>query len=293
MQRFIPDIEIEDGAETPPPARSPLASYDEDHILVFDQTPRRSSIETVILSNVLATSYAATNLSRFLSYVLRQTDKDILNLLSKLAKNQIQFTFALGTAPITLEYFQAISAIATKKYNTLTVNELERSFGFEDELDAIFALGVNQATAFANDFVKLNKHAKALSEREINADVANLRLNIKNIAADIKSKVDKSFTARPAPQKATTFAAAAVPQTSDAFFQPASKPSVVASESVVLPQFTDSATAASSSTVDTLFQSAKTHPKVNNDAAKVPLLGHEQKSDNAEDLSSKCCCRIQ
>jgi hypothetical protein len=243
-------FKIEDGENTPPLPLSRETSPDADHILDFGQPPR-SSIETVSLSNVLATSYAATNLSRFVSYILRQTDKDIADLLSKLAKNQIQFTFELGAAPINLEYFQEISAFATKKYNELKVNELERSFGFQDALDAIFALGVNQAAAFANDLVKLNKHAKALSEREINADVANLRLNIKNIAAHIKTKVGNKFPARPQQQKATTSAPSAAPQAAGAFFQPASTSSpVVVNESVAAPQV--SATTTSSYSLSTI-----------------------------------------
>jgi hypothetical protein len=294
LRATTPSVTIEDGELTPPV--SPSKSYDEDHMLPLGQSTR-PLMETVGLSSVLATSASVTNLSRFLSYVLRMNDKDIAGLLSKLAKNQIQFTFQMGSAPINLKYFQDISAYSTKELTTLGFEELAQSFGFQDDLEVILEQGVDFAAAFANDFIKLNNQAKALSEREINSDVANLRMYIKNIAACIKREVEKKFPGYTEQKSATKFAASAAPKPAGTFFQAGTPPvaeNAQAPERSATPIASSSAASLSAPPAGTLFQPVNTHPNVNNADAKVPLLGGDAISDKADEKSkNNCCCVMQ
>jgi len=146
-------VEIEDGELTPTPSSSPLSSYPADNILLFDEQ-KRQQIETVNLDVEPTTIKSATIIPNFLAYLRSFKERnDIFNILTKLANNQVQFTFQSGAAVINLQYFQEISTYATQKLVDLSSSTLDKSFVFQDELEKIFESGKNHAINFANNFI--------------------------------------------------------------------------------------------------------------------------------------------
>ncbi len=184
-------VAIEDGELTPPP--SPLPFYPEDNILYFDER-QPEPMEAVNLDDQPTTLASATIIPNFLAYVHSHPDKnDIFNILTKLANNQIQFTYQGGTSVVDLHYIQEISMCSTRQKIELTVSALETSFTFQDELDNIYKRGNRHSVQFANDFAKLNNHTKSLFEHDPNETIINLRKHIENIAMHLKREVEKKF----------------------------------------------------------------------------------------------------